>query len=353
MVIINRKIRVGLVGCGRISQNHLEAIKALRNDLELTDLCDVDISRATSKSQEFSRVNKYDDFEEFIKSTNADLVIITSPSGLHAKQSVKCAEFGKHVVTEKPMATTWSDGLNMIQVFEERKLKLFIVKQNRLNPTIVKLKELIASGLLGKLYSIHINVFWNRPQSYYDADSWRGTWALDGGALMNQASHYVDFLRWMFGPVSEVSCFTKTLARKIEAEDSGVAIFRFENESLGSLSVSMLTYPKNIEGSVMILAEKGTVKIGGVALNKVEFLALENGEQFTSEFNNLDYEITSVYGSGHLNYYKNVVDVLRGQAEALVDGPEGLKTLELLVAMYKSSAENVIIRLPLAKGESS
>jgi UDP-N-acetyl-2-amino-2-deoxyglucuronate dehydrogenase len=226
-------------------------------------------------------------------------------------------------------------------------VRLFVVKQNRRNTTLQLLKKAIEDERFGRIHLVVINVFWSRPQNYYDQAKWRGTWEFDGGAFMNQASHYVDLLHWLIGPVASVHSMMGTLARNISVEDSGVMTIRWRSGTLGSLNVTMLTYPKNFEGSITIIGEKGTVKIGGVALNKIEHWEFHDSQIEDKEVKISNYETESVYGFGHTHYYKNVIDVLRGKAEPETDGRSGLKSLELLIAAYLSSRDNRQINLPL------
>jgi UDP-N-acetyl-2-amino-2-deoxyglucuronate dehydrogenase len=194
---------------------------------------------------------------------------------------------------------------------------------------------------------VNLNVFWTRPQEYYDSAKWRGTWEYDGGAFMNQASHYVDLLEWLIGPVESLHAYTATLARNIEVEDTGVLNLRWRNGALGSVNVTMLTYPKNLEGSVTILGEKGTVRIGGVALNEVQHWEFAEADEDEEKIREASYQITSVYGFGHSQYYDNVINVLRGEAEPETDGREGLKTLEILIGTYLSARDGKRVALPL------
>jgi UDP-N-acetyl-2-amino-2-deoxyglucuronate dehydrogenase len=250
-------------------------------------------------------------------------------------------------MTEKPMATRWQDGLDMVRSCDAAGVRLFVVKQNRRNRTLQMLKQAIEARRFGRIYMVSINVFWTRPQSYYDSAKWRGTWEFDGGAFMNQASHYVDLLDWLGGPVESVMAYTGTLARRIEVEDTGVAALKWRNGAMGSISVTMLTYPKNLEGSITILGETGTVRIGGVAVNEIqrwEFATPHDMDRGIAEAN---YETTSVYGFGHPLYYDNVIRTLRGETEAETDGREGLRSLELLIALYMSARDGRRISLPL------
>jgi UDP-N-acetyl-2-amino-2-deoxyglucuronate dehydrogenase len=235
----------------------------------------------------------------------------------------------------------------MVKACDEAGVRLFVVKQNRRNTTLQLLKRAVTEKRFGKIHMVHLNVFWTRPQSYYDqGNGWRGTWEFDGGAFMNQASHYVDLLDWLIGPVERVQAMMNT-TRDIEVEDTGVLNVKWRNGALGSMSVTMLTYPQNLEGSITILGEKGTVRIGGVAVNDIQLWQFDEAKDYDQQIQNANYETTSVYGFGHPLYYKNVVDVLRGEAEPETDGREGLKSLELLIAAYLSARDGRTVPLPL------
>ena len=259
----------------------------------------------------------------------------------------EAAQAGLHVMTEKPMATRWADGLAMVRACDEARVRLFVVKQNRRNRTLLLLRQAIQAGRFGRIYMVTVNVFWSRPQSYYDSAAWRGTWEFDGGAFMNQASHYIDLLDWMVGPVESVMAYTGTLARDIEVEDTGVAALRWRSGAMGSVNVTMLTHPKNLEGSITILGENGSVRVGGVAVNKIEHWAFAQPHEMDAGLDDASYQTTSVYGFGHPLYYDNVIRTLRGECEPETDGREGLKTLELLIAMYLSARDGKRVNLPL------
>jgi len=222
-----------------------------------------------------------------------------------------------------------------------------VVKQNRRNATLQLLKNAINEKRFGKIYLVNINVFWTRPQEYYDQDAWRGTWEFDGGALMNQASHYIDLLDWLIGPVASVQAMTETLARDIEVEDTAVMNVKWRSGAVGSMNVTMLTYPKNLEGSITIIGEKGTAKIGGVAVNEVLHWEFEEATEADKTIGDASYETTSVYGFGHPLYYENVIQVMRGEVKPETDGREGLHSLELLIAAYLSSRDGKQVSLPL------
>jgi len=256
------------------------------------------------------------------------------------------AKYGIHVMTEKPMATRWQDGQRMVKACDEAGVRLFVVKQNRRNSTLQLLKRAVEEKRFGKIHMVHLNVFWTRPQEYYDQAEWRGTWEFDGGAFMNQASHYVDLLDWLIGPVDRVQAMMST-TRNIEVEDTGVINVRWRNGALGSMSVTMLTYPKNLEGSITILGENGTARIGGVAVNDIQQWDFVEKREYDKQVQEANYETTSVYGFGHPIYYKNVIDVLRSEAEPETDGREGLKSLEILIAAYLSARDGKTVSLPL------
>jgi UDP-N-acetyl-2-amino-2-deoxyglucuronate dehydrogenase len=224
---------------------------------------------------------------------------------------------------------------------------LFVVKQNRLNPTLQLLKRALVQRRFGRIYMVNVNVFWTRPQAYYDSARWRGTWEFDGGAFMNQASHYVDLLDWLIGPIESLHAYTATLERNIEVEDTGVANIKWRSGAMGSVNVTMLTYPKNLEGSITILGEKGTVQVGGVAVNEIKHWEFADSNEDDQRALTSSYETTSVYGVGHPLYYDNVINVLRGEAAAETDGREGLRSLETLIALYTSARDGRRVSLPL------
>jgi len=342
--IVGRKIRIGVVGCGRISKNHFGSIEAHANDFELVAVCDVNAE--ARRPYESEAVPGYASMAEMLEREHLDVVALCTPSGLHPEQAELAAANKVHVITEKPMATRMGDGIRMVKACDEAQVRLFVVKQNRRNTTLQLLKRAISDRRFGKIHLVNINVFWTRPQSYYDQAKWRGTWEFDGGAFMNQASHYVDLLDWLIGPVDKIQAMMST-TRDIEVEDTGVLNVRWRSGALGSMSVTMLTYPSNLEGSITILGEKGTVRIGGVAVNEIQVWDFADSAPYDADLAAASYETTSVYGFGHPLYYRNVVETLQGEAEAETDGREGLKSLELLVAAYLSARDGKTVSLPL------
>ena len=345
-VVTGRKIRMAVVGCGRIAASHFKAIEAHKDDLELIAVCDSDPA-SLRLTQERQRAAGYASLPELLRDAQVDLVSLCTPSGLHPQQAILAARAGCHVITEKPMATRWSDGLHMVRECDEADVHLLVVKQNRRNTTLQLLKRALEKRRFGRIYMVTLNVFWSRPQSYYDSAKWRGTWEFDGGALMNQASHYVDLVDWLIGPVESVQAYVATLARNIQVEDTATVGVRWRSGALGSINVTMLTYPKNLEGSITIVGERGTVRIGGVAVNEIQHWEFADSDPDDENIRSASYQPTSVYGAGHTLYYANVVKVVRGQAEAETDGREGLRSLELLIASYLSARDGRRVALPL------
>lgn len=344
--IRDRRVRFALVGCGRIAQNHLAAIAQHQDRAELVAVCDTD-PRALAAATEKTGAPGFDRMEALLAQSSPDIIVLATPSGLHPDQTVAAARAGFHVMTEKPMATRWEDGRRMVHACDSAGVRLFVVKQNRRNSTLQLLKRAVENERFGKLYMVNINVFWTRPQSYYDSAKWRGTWEFDGGALMNQASHYVDLLEWLIGPIESLQAYTATLARNIQVEDTGVISLRWRSGALGSMNVTMLTYPKNLEGSITIIGEKGTVRIGGLAVNEIQHWEFADAHPDDAKVKDANYETTSVYGFGHPLYYDNVIQVLRGEAEPETDGREGMKSLEVLIAAYLSARDGRRVSLPL------
>jgi len=352
--LLDRPIRFALVGCGRIAKNHVEALAKHAGRAELVAVCDhkpeaLAAAVAATGAAGFASLDALLAGEDPQK--RADIVVLATPSGLHSQQAIACARAGRHVLSEKPMATKFEEGQAMVRACRDAGVKLFVVKQNRLNTTVQLVKQAIAQGRFGRIFLSTVNVFWTRPQAYYDAAPWRGRWDLDGGAFMNQASHYVDLLDWLVGPVDSVHAYTATLDRDIEAEDTGVLSARLRHGGLASINVTMLTYPQNLEGSITILGEKGTVKIGGTAVNKIDHWQFAEPHADDEAVRSASYEIGnsagSVYGFGHPLYYDNVIKTLRGEGDAAVDGYEGLRSLEILIAAYRSARDGQRVGLPL------
>lgn len=339
------RIRVALVGCGRISHTHFEAIGGI-DDLELTGVCDTIESRAREAGERLG-VPWYTSYAKLLAEVPCDAVTICTPSGLHPQHGILAARAGKHVICEKPMAITLAAADDLVHACDDAGVHLFVVKQNRLNPSVQLVKRALDKGRFGRLYLANTTVRWTRPQEYYDQAPWRGTWEFDGGAFMNQASHYVDLIQWLAGPVESVVAKTATLARRIETEDTGVAVLRFRSGALGVIEVTMLTWPKNLEGSLTLLGEKGTVRIGGTAVNRIEHWAFADADPDDALVSAASTNPASVYGFGHSGYYRNVIAVLRGEAVPETDGRAGRKSLELILGIYESAKTGRDVPLPL------
>ncbi|HNV62853.1 MAG TPA: Gfo/Idh/MocA family oxidoreductase [Candidatus Cloacimonas acidaminovorans] len=341
-----KTVKIGLIGCGRISKNHLDAVSQIP-EAEFVAVCDLVEEKMQAVAENYGIKNLYNNYQDMLENEKLDLVSICTPSGLHPQMGIDVAKHKINVLTEKPMATNIESADALIRACDQNKVKLFVVKQNRLNATMQLLKRAIDKGRFGRIYLAESNVFWQRPQSYYDAEKWRGTWEFDGGAFMNQASHYVDALYWLLGNVDSVMAYTATMARRIEAEDTGCAILHFRNGIIATINVTMLTYPKNFEGSITIIGEKGTVKIGGVAVNKIEKWEFEDYDDDDRIAQDANYQPPNVYGFGHNPYYRNVIDVLLGKDVPSTDGRDGRKSVEIIQAIYRSAKTGKRVSLPL------
>jgi UDP-N-acetyl-2-amino-2-deoxyglucuronate dehydrogenase len=344
--ITGRQISMALVGCGRIASRHFEAFQKHSADLRVAAVCDVD-HKALAAAEKTTGAQGFTSLHEMLERTEVDAVVLATPSGLHPPQAIAVARSGRHVITEKPMATRWSDGLAMVRACDEAGVRLFVVKQNRRNATLQMLKRAVDLKRFGRIFMVTINVFWNRPQDYYDSARWRGTWEFDGGALMNQASHYVDLVDWLIGPVESVQAYVATLARNIQVEDTATVGVRWRSGALGSINVTMLAYPRNYEGAITIVGENGLVRVGGVAVNEIQTWEFADTHPDDVNVRSANYETTSVYGFGHPLYYENVIATLRGTAQPETDGREGLRSLEVLIASYLSARDGRRVALPL------
>lgn len=344
---MTRDIRVSLVGCGRIAKRHSELLG--NNQIagaKLVAVCDIDLAKAEKISGQF-KVPFYTDMHEMMRKTDCDIVAVLTESGNHAQHVVQLAQYGRHIVVEKPMALTMDDADSMIKACDSAGIKLFVVKQNRFNVPVQKLREALEAKRFGKLVLGTVRVRWCRDQSYYDQDKWRGTWALDGGVLTNQASHHVDLLEWMMGDVESVCAMSATALVNIEAEDTAVVILRFRSGALGVIEATTAVRPKDLEGSISILGEKGSVEIGGFAVNQMKVWNFaEKVADDVGVMNKYSVNPPDVYGFGHRAYYEHVVDCVNNNKPQLVDGLEGRRSLELISAIYESieTQREVVLR---------
>ncbi len=341
-----RLIKFGLIGCGRISEKHFQAIEQIENS-KIIACADIIKSRAVKASEKYKTKSVYTDYKKMLENEDIDAVLICTPSGLHPKMGIEAAKKKIHIITEKPMAINLKSADDLIKACDDNLVQLFVVKQNRLNPPIQLLKKAISKNRFGRLFSANATVRWTRPQSYYDQAKWRGTRELDGGAFLNQASHYFDLIQWLMGSAESVMAFTTTLNHEIETEDEGAGIIHFLNGAIGVIEVTMNTYPHNYEGSITILGEFGSVKIGGIAVNKIEHWEFKDYDDDDKYIEQSNTNPKNVYGFGHLGFLQNVVNVLQGIAKPKVDGRSGRNSLELILAMYESAKTGKKITLPL------
>lgn len=352
------RLRFALVGCGRISKRHAQLLGG--NQIDGATLCavsDIRAERARAAGEEFG-VPWFEGFEQMMEEAAPDVAVVLTESGYHAQHVVALADFGKHIVVEKPMALRLDDADRMIEACDRKGVKLFVVKQNRFNVPVVKLREALQTGRFGRLVLGTVRVRWCRRQQYYDQDTWRGSWALDGGVLANQASHHVDLLTWMMGEVDKVYALGNTSLAKIEAEDTAVVALKFRNGALGIIEATTATRPIDLEGSLSLLGEKGTVEIGGFAVNEMKVWEFEDaveGDELVRE--GFSVNPPNVYGFGHKSYYDHVVSAIRHDSPNLIDGLEGRKSLEMISAIYESieTGEEVALRFrpqlcPLGRG---
>ena len=334
-----KKYRFAFIGCGRIVKKHLDAVKDIEN-AELVSVCDINKDKADKVAAKLNGVNSYSSYDEMLKNEDVDIVSILTPSGLHPEHTVDIVrKYKKHVVVEKPMALKLDDADEMIKVCDEFGVRLFVVKQNRYNLPVMKLRNALENGKFGKIVMGSVRVRWARHQQYYDQGDWRGTWKLDGGVITNQASHHIDLLEWMLGEPVSVMAKTETYLADIEADDTAAAILKFKNGALGIVEATTATRPKDLEGSLSLMGEKGSVVIGGFSVNKMETWQFE--DETTEESQKILSEFAetppNVYGFGHKRYLEHVIDCIENNKKALVDGLEGRKSIELINAIYESS----------------
>lgn len=330
------KLRIGLIGCGRIAAKHVSVIRDLGEMAQIVAVCDLDEEKAKRVAAE-TGASSYRSYLEMIGREKLDLIHVLTWSGNHASIAIECAGMVPNILVEKPMALRLQDADALIQACERTKTRLFVVKQNRYNPPVVALKKAIDQSRFGKLILGTVRVRWCRTPDYYRQDSWRGTWALDGGVLTNQASHHIDLLTWIFGPVESVFARTGTYLAPIEAEDTGVVVLKFKNGALGIIEATTCTRPKDLEGSLSVIGELGTVEIGGFAVNQVKTWQFCKPLPEDEEIRKTSTAPPNVYGFGHLALMRDVLQCIRENSQFLIDGIEGRRSLELINAIYESA----------------
>lgn len=345
-------MKYALIGCGRISKNHIKA--AVNNDLEIVGLCDLLEERIKEKKEmepSIKDVPEYLDYIEMIEKEKPELVAIATESGKHAKIALDVISHGINVIIEKPIALSIEDANKIIEAAKKYNVKVSACHQNRFNKAIQKMRMAIENDKFGKIFHGTAHILWNRGKEYYDQATWRGTWEQDGGALMNQCIHDIDLLRWMLGDdIDEVYAYTDRLNHDyIAAEDLGVAIVKFSNGSYGMIEGTTNVYPKNLEETLYIFGEKGTAKVGGSSVNKLEAWRFddEDEESALSEFSE---EHPNVYGFGHTSLYTDMIDAINNDRTPYVDAYAGKRALELVLAIYLSAKEHKPVKLPLSDG---
>lgn len=331
------RLRFAIIGCGRIAQRHAEHI-AVRG--ELTAVCDIKKDRADELAGRYG-AKAYSEIGGLLENKDIDVVSVCTPNGLHADHSIQALKAGFHVLCEKPMAITVADCQRMIQAAESADRQLFIVKQNRFNPPVAAVKKAIDEGKLGRIFSLQLNCYWNRDADYYTGSDWKGTKKLDGGILFTQFSHFIDLLYWIAGDVKQVNAYMNNFSHHetIEMEDSGVVSLVFENGAIGGINYTVNSYGKNMEGSLTIFGEKGTVKIGGQYLNTLEYQHIKDfGIKDLPAGNNANqYGTYQGSMSNHDKVYDNVIEVLHHNAPMNASGCDGLKTVEIIEKIYSSA----------------
>lgn len=351
------KLKFALIGCGRISANHIKAILDNFEDAELVSVCDLIKDRAEQKADEYLNYAKersvsvirpkvFTDYREMLQKEDINLSVICTESGFHAEISLYCLNLKKHVLVEKPMAMSLQDADRMIQAAQKNNLKLAVCHQNRFNPPIQKLRQAIDEERFGRIFAGTARILWNRNKEYYDKANWRGTWKLDGGCLINQCTHNIDLLQWMIN--SEIdSVYGQTgnyMHPYIQTEDYGSIIIKFKNGAIGNIEGTVCVYPKNLKETLTILGEKGTVIIGGLALNKILVWDFEDKQESLEQLQKeCDSEVENIYGKGHTPLYENIIDAIRNNTNPLIDGNEGKKSLSIILMAYKSQKYSRII----------
>ncbi len=343
-------MKYALIGCGRISPNHIAAAKA--NQLEFVGICDTDPWMMHDKTVKFDldSVTQYTDYKELLEKEKPELVAIATESGKHAAIALDCIDHGCNVIIEKPIALSLSDADEIIRRAKEKGVKVCANHQNRFNRSVQKIREALERERFGKMFYGTAHIRWNRDYEYYGRAKWRGTWEQDGGALMNQCIHNIDLLRWMMGDeIEEVVGMTDQLNHPyMEAEDLGIALVRFKNGSYGVIEGTTDVYPKNLEETLYLFGQKGTVKAGGQSVNRIEEWRfsdfLDNPDEIKKEFGE---NPPNVYGYGHTPLYADMIDAIKNNREPYVNGEAGRRALELVLAIYKSAAEGKSVKFPL------
>ena len=366
---MTEKLGFAIIGCGRISSKHVEGIINNHNKAKLiaiSDLIkdkmdktvnfyydylnnkDIDIENKNVDKLKNYKIKKYQNYHDLLKNEDIDVVTIATESGYHPKITKDVLRENKHVIVEKPMALSMKDAEEMISLGKKKNLKLSVCHQNRFNPTIQELRKALINNRFGKLVHGVASIRWNRNDEYYNMDDWHGTLALDGGILMNQCIHNIDMLRWMMVDVKRVTAETDNFLRDIETEDAGMALVRFKNGSIGVIEGTVCVYPSNLEETFNLFGENGTVRLAGIALNEIiDWNFSDSKANEEEEMKEISYETDTVYGYGHNLLFEDMIDSIKEDRKPLVDGVEGKKAIELILAIYKSSRTGKPVEFPL------
>lgn len=349
-----KKLKFAIIGCGRISYKHIEALAKNNEEAELVATCDVELEKAEAKKKEYiektgaseNSVHTYTDYKEMLEKEDIDVVTIATESGYHAEIAIYSMNKGASALVEKPMALSIDDANEMIKVANENNVKLGVCHQNRFNKPIQKLREAVDGDKFGRIINGTARVLWNRNMGYYEQAPWRGTWELDGGTLMNQCIHNIDLLQWMMGgDIERVYAECDTYLRDIEAEDFGAIIIRFKSGAIGIVEGTACVYPTNLEETLSIFGETGAVAIGGLAVNELETWRFD-GEDEEAVKNQVNVKIDNVYGEGHTPLFKDVIDAINENRAPLVSGEEGKKAMSIILAAYKSRKTGMPVQFP-------
>lgn len=345
-------MKYALIGCGRIATNHVTA--AVNNNLEIVAVCDIVPEKmeeilAKHNLADDKSIKRYTDYKQMLEENELELVSIATESGKHAAIALDAIDAGVSVIIEKPMAMNIADAEEIIKRAAEKHVKVSACHQNRFNVAIQEVRKAIEGDRFGKLSHASINVRWNRNKGYYDQAPWRGTWEEDGGCLMNQCIHGIDLLRWMMGDeVVEVYGATRQQFHDyLEAEDVGVAVVKFKNGAIGTIEGTTNVYPQNLEETLYIFGENGTVKVGGKSTNTIDVWDFKDETAEDQKNKGLEEETSNVYGNGHTSLFADVIEAIKEDRTPYVDGVAGRNALEMVLAIYKSQKEGVPVRLPL------
>ena len=351
-------MKYALIGCGRIATNHVKAV--LNNDLEFAAVCDVDPQQMENLLTKHGlekdhSIARYTDYRKMVEEVQPELVGIATESGVHAQIALYCIDHGVNCIIEKPIAMSMKDADEIVRRSEEKGVKVSACHQNRFNIAVQETRKALEAGRFGKLSHGSVHVRWNRNKSYYDQAPWRGRWTSDGGALMNQCIHGIDLLRWMFGDeVEEVYGQTRQqFHHYLEAEDVGMAVVKFKNGAIATIEGTTNVYPQNLEETLYIFGEKGTVKIGGKSTNNIDVWDFADEEARDDANKGLKEATSNVYGNGHTSLYADMIDAIKHDRKPYVDAAAGRNALELVLAIYKSQKEGVSVKLPLKDFEST